>query len=483
MKKHILNLVWGNNNGGPAHETRKKTVGLAWLVVVCYLIILTFLTHLIRHEFVYAVEEFYDNSSGKILILTTQFLMAVSLAIFIWRLFLVLMYRPAKTCTDEQLPSCTVIVPAYNEGPQVLHTIRSIANSDYPLDRFSIIGIDDGSLDDTWHWLETAAAEFPGRVTILRQPVNSGKRHALYRGFRMSNCDIYVTVDSDSQVEPLTIRRLVSPFYWDQRVGAVAGNVRVLNRNDGIIPSMLEVLYAYSFDFIRTSQSMVNTVLCTPGALSAYRRDIVAGVLDEWLNQKFFGRPANIGEDRFMTNLILRNGYHVLFQQNAMVYTAAPTQYPDLCRMFLRWARSNIRETIVMSRFAFRRFRRSPATGARINLLQAWLNMIVGQFMKVVGLWYLILTPELVAINMLVGAAIAAIAPGVLYAIRYRIIDAIWAWPYGVFWMFGLSWIALFALVTPHKTGWLTRRTTDIQKNNPLSFHPVANLPQSFARE
>ncbi|MBU0733718.1 MAG: glycosyltransferase, partial [Proteobacteria bacterium] len=184
MKKHILNLVWGNNNGGPAHETRKKTVGLAWLVVVCYLIILTFLTHLIRHEFVYAVEEFYDNSSGKILILTTQFLMAVSLAIFIWRLFLVLMYRPAKTCTDEQLPSCTVIVPAYNEGPQVLHTIRSIANSDYPLDRFSIIGIDDGSLDDTWHWLETAAAEFPGRVTILRQPVNSGKRHALYRGFR-----------------------------------------------------------------------------------------------------------------------------------------------------------------------------------------------------------------------------------------------------------------------------------------------------------
>ena len=112
----------------------------------------------------------------------------------------------------------------------------------------------------------------------------------------------------------------------------------------------------FSFDFMRASQSMVKTVMCTPGALSAYRKSIVMGVLDEWVDQTFLGRPANIGEDRALTNLILRKGYDVVFQQSARVYTEVPVGYANLCKMYLRWARSNVRENPCHDRIYFYHF-------------------------------------------------------------------------------------------------------------------------------
>ena len=55
---------------------------------------------------------------------------------------------------------------------------------------------------------------------------------------------MFVTIDSDSEILPDTLRHLVSPFILDARVGAVAGNVRVLNLGDSFIPKMLEVSFA-----------------------------------------------------------------------------------------------------------------------------------------------------------------------------------------------------------------------------------------------
>lgn len=430
---------------------------LAKLMVLPALLLLGVIVFFMTEEYEVAWDMLQEAALGQILVVASKLLFMITFLAFVWRLILVLMYRPAKVCSDGELPTCTVIVPAYNEGRQVLETIRSIASSDYPVEKLSIIAVDDGSADDTWQWIQSAAREFPDRVIILRQPVNKGKRQALWEGFQQGKGKVYVTIDSDSLVEPQTIRRLVSPLVRDPRVGAVAGNVRVLNRNEGLIPRMLEVNFAYSFDFIRASQSAVNSVLCTPGALSAYRRDVVLNVLPQWLNQRFCGRPANIGEDRAMTNLVLRSGYHVHFQRDAVVYTKVPTKYRDLCRMFLRWARSNVRETIVLTRFAFRKFRKTPVTGTRINLLLGWRSMTVGQAMLVLAAEQFISLPMVFAVNLVVGSTIASLVPGLFYAIRYRSGNAVWATPYSCFWIFCLSWIGFYAVFTPHKSRWLTR--------------------------
>lgn len=378
--------------------------------------------------------------------------------VFLWRVVLVLMYRDGPSADDARLPTCSVIVPAYNEGPSVAQTLLSLAGCDYPAGKLQIIAIDDGSLDDTWHWMQQAAARAPGRIELVRLDHNRGKRHALYEGFHRSRGDILITVDSDSIVEPPALRRLASEFLDSPGVGSVGGNIRVLNRRSGWIPRMLDVTFAYSFDFIRTSQSQVDTVMCIPGALAAYRRDVVLFVLEEWVAQKFMGRPANIGEDRALTNLILRAGYACRYRRDAVCFTTVPADYRGLCRMFIRWARSNVRETLAMARFAFTPFRRCGMLGARVNLVHQIVGMFIYPFLLLGAAVLVWPYPVAGVVNFLVGCCVAACVPAAFYALRVRSLASLWAFPYSLFWLLGLAWINIYSLLTPHKSGWLTRQ-------------------------
>ncbi len=375
----------------------------------------------------------------------------------VWRIILAVQYRPIPDCETSRLPHCTVIVPAFNEGVQVYKTLKSLAASDYPKKKLQLIAVDDGSQDDTWDWIKKAKQELGKGLRIIRLQQNQGKRHALYSGFVKSTGSILITVDSDSMVEPLTVRHMVAPFVKDARVGAVAGNVRVLNRDRGMIPRMLDVAFVYSFDFMRASQSMVNTVMCTPGALSAYRRSVVMQVLPEWLHQTYCGRPANIGEDRAMTNLILRQGNHVLFQQNAMVYTEIPVTYTKLCKMYLRWGRSNVRETIAMSRFAFRKFRKGSMVGARVNLLSGWLSLIKTPLFVIALVKIIPRDFTAFGISIVAGILVFQSLAAGIYAWKYNRTSALWAYAYGLYGFVALFWIKPYALVTSHRSGWLTR--------------------------
>src|SRR5690625_1145314 len=318
-----------------------------------------------------------NNFGGRPLLLFGLSLLAINVLMLLFMLSLYLRYRSIPPVTDEQLLKTTVIVPAYNEGELVYKTLKSLVKSDFPKDKLQLIAIDDGSQDDTWIWMLKAKAELGDKVAIYQQPENRGKRHALHRGFKLATGEIFITVDSDSIVDKDTLRNMVSPFIKDQSCGAVAGNVRVLNRKKGLIPQMLEVSFAFSFEFIRSAQSTLGSVFCTPGALSAYRKEAVMNCLPEWINQTFMGQASTIGEDRAMTNMILKQGYKVFFQRNAYVFTNTPLEYRNLHKMFTRWERSNVRETIAMSKFAFTNFREGAKTPTRLLLLYYWSRLLL----------------------------------------------------------------------------------------------------------
>ena len=253
-------------------------------------------------------------------------LFGFGLLLLLWQVSFALRYKIFSTVSAEQLPSLTVVIPAYNEGSQIYDTVRSIMASDYPNERLQVICIDDGSIDDTWLWIRKAHKDFSGDITIIKQPYNQGKRAALMAGFAKAKGEVIVTIDSDSEVLPDTLANMASPFIHDDRVGSVAGHVRVLNLNGGMIPKILEVSFTSAFDFIRAGQSVYGGVFCTPGALSAYRTSALKPLLAEWSTQTFMGKPATIGEDRALTNLVLATGHRVVYQRNAVVLTKAPTK-------------------------------------------------------------------------------------------------------------------------------------------------------------
>ena len=398
-----------------------------------------------------------NSTWGFYLIVLAMSLLLLRLAFFLFNVVLYLRYKPVKSVSDDLLPACTVIVPAYNEGHLVWHTLKSLAASDYPAEKIQLIAIDDGSGDDTWQWMQKAKADLGDRLAIYQQPENKGKRHALYRGFQLGTGEIFVTVDSDSVVMPDTLRNLVSPFVTNAKCGAVAGNVQVLNNDKGIIPKMLNVSFVLSFEFMRSAESVLGSVLCTPGALSAYRRTAVFACLDEWINQTFMGQPSDIGEDRAMTNMIMKQGYHILFQRNACVLTNVPERYKGLYKMFIRWGRSNVRENIMMAQFVFKKFREQSKLGTRLLFLNQWLKLVMAYPFIVLMLVFILTHPVLFFGSTMFSILIASSFTVFFYAKRYNVSESFWAYSYSILYTFGLFWITPYAIATANRRGWLTR--------------------------
>ncbi|KAF2506751.1 glycosyltransferase family 2 protein [Flavobacterium zhairuonense] len=376
---------------------------------------------------------------------------------FLYNLYLYFRYKPIESVSDDLLPTCTVIVPAYNEGKLVWQTLMSLAESDFPQQKLQLLAIDDGSKDDTWYWMQQAKIKLGDRLEIYQQPENKGKRHALYRGFELGIGEVFVTVDSDSIVKKDTLRNLVSPFVVDKKCGAVAGNVHVLNNKKALLPKMLNVSFVMSFEFMRSAESMLGSVLCTPGSAAAYRKDAVFVCLPEWINQTFMGQPSDIGEDRAMTNMILKQGLHVLFQRNALVLTNVPEEYKGLYKMFIRWGRSNVRENIMMAQYVFKDFRNESKFGARLLFLNQSLKIIMSYPFLLFMLFFIAVHPVLFFSSTLLSIMIVSTFSVLFYAKRYSFSDAFWAYSYSIFYTFSLFWITPYAIATANKKGWLTR--------------------------
>ncbi len=402
-------------------------------------------------------EERMSSALGYGFLVIALALFAFKASFFLFKLYRYFRYKSIPSVTDNELPTCTVIVPAYNEGKQVFDTLMSLADSDYPGAKLQILSIDDGSKDDTWTWMKKAKRILGDRVDIYQQPQNQGKRHALYRGFHLGKGDVFVTVDSDSIVKPNTLRNLVSPFIVDEECGAVAGNIRVLNTKKALLPKMLDVSFVLSFEFVRSAESSLNSVLCTPGALAAYRRTAVFACLPEWINQTFMGKPSDIGEDRAMTNMILKQGHKVLFQRNAVAYTNVPEDYKGLYKMFIRWGRSNVRENIEMSKYVFTKFREGAKSGARLLFISQSLKIIMSYPFILFMLFFIVTHPVLFFSSTLFGILIVSSFSMMFYAKRYNLAESFWVFSYSILYTFALFWITPYAIATASKRGWLTR--------------------------
>ena len=128
----------------------------------------------------------------------------------------------------EVWPMISIIVPVFNEGPMIRHSLDSLLAQDYP--SFEIVVVDDGSHDETYlNAFLIRQREGGARVRLLTKP-NSGKADALNFGIAHAAGELVVCVDGDSLLEADALRQLAVHFS-EPRMGAVAGCVRVINRD------------------------------------------------------------------------------------------------------------------------------------------------------------------------------------------------------------------------------------------------------------
>jgi poly-beta-1,6 N-acetyl-D-glucosamine synthase len=222
-------------------------------------------------------------------------------------------------------PTVAVVVAAYNEEETISRTVQSILNDGYrPL---TVWVIDDGSSDGTSQAVDRAFRDEPN-VRIIRQ-ANGGKASALNHALELVDAEVMVCIDADTVLAAGSIQHLVNHFA-DNKVGAVAGNVRVGNRDENLLTRWQDVEYTTSQNLDRRAFGLLNGITVVPGAIGAWRTAAVRQVGGYMTD--------TLAEDMDLTWRIRMADYRIVNEPLAKAYTEAPDNLPALFKQRYRWA-------------------------------------------------------------------------------------------------------------------------------------------------
>lgn len=243
-----------------------------------------------------------------------------------------------------------VVIPFYNEAPDLL--LGSIMSALKAKGNKQVHVVNDGSTNDVTDVLRRAARL--GAV-IHSYPQNRGKRHALrYAVERIpQGVDYAIFTDSDTTFDPDTFINMVAALKTG-RIGGVAGDVRVSNEKANMLTRMVGAYYWTAFNIGRKSQSALGQVACSSGALAGYRMSVLRRIMPDLTGQVFAGKVCTYGEDRHLTQLVLRDGYDVVYEPRAVAYTDSPTGWRKFLKQQLRWRRGFVQEAVFGLTFLWR---------------------------------------------------------------------------------------------------------------------------------
>ncbi|HJW18765.1 MAG TPA: polysaccharide deacetylase family protein [Flavisolibacter sp.] len=231
----------------------------------------------------------------------------------------------------ENPPLVSVIVPAYNEEVNIVSSLQNLLKADYA--NYEIIFVDDGSSDDTY---ARVLDVFKGhhRIKAYTKP-NGGKASALNFGIATSKANYVVCIDADTKLKTDAISQLMKHFLLQkenqglEEIGAVAGNVKVGNEVN-LLTKWQAIEYISSQNFDRRAFAYLNAITVVPGAIGAFRKKAIeaAGGFT----------TDTLAEDCDLTIRILRAGYIIKNENNAIALTEAPEKTKQFLKQRLRWS-------------------------------------------------------------------------------------------------------------------------------------------------
>ncbi|MEI8271917.1 MAG: glycosyltransferase [Paludibacter sp.] len=231
--------------------------------------------------------------------------------------------KEEKSKPQNYYPKVSIIVPAYNEEVNAVRTVDYLLKATYP--DIEVIFVDDGSKDSTF---DIVSKTFAGneKVRVLTKP-NGGKAAALNFGIEKASGEILVCIDADTILPYDAIAKMI-PFFAEEKVGAVAGNVRVGNTVN-LLTNWQSIEYTTSQNFDRRAYDAVNAILVVPGAIGAFRKtamEVIGGFTTDTL-----------AEDCDLTLRMLRSGYVIRTCNESLALTEAPETVNNFMKQRSRW--------------------------------------------------------------------------------------------------------------------------------------------------
>jgi len=212
-------------------------------------------------------------------------------------------------------PSVSIIVPVYNEGRIIQYKLRNLASLDYPKALMQLIVVDSASSDDSAKQIEEFKAKNNDLdITVITESERRGKSRALNLALQHSKGQVVIVSDTDC-FWPRDMLKKALPYLADERVGAIAGQEKLLNPQQSWVTKTEDVFRESMFK-IQLGESKLYSTVQFEGGFGAYER----GALD--------GFDVETGSDDSGTAFnLVQKGLRTVVLPQATFYTFFPSTW------------------------------------------------------------------------------------------------------------------------------------------------------------
>jgi len=250
--------------------------------------------------------------------------------------------KRALTGARTFAPMVTVVVPAYNEERAIEHRIQNLLELNYPEEKMERLIGSDGSTDTT----VSKAKQFTGRgIKVVEFEKNRGRADVHNALVQIACGEIVVFTDADTRFEKDFVKEITRPFAVPA-VGCVVGRLIYQAKNTTI--SEAEAVYYNRWElWLKEAESRVGVLANGTGACMAIRKQLF--------------RPLTPVDDVDTATVIdvIRQGYTVVFAQDAIAYDVPPKSVAGELRYRVRATAKTIRS--LMGRMGFKLWLTRPA--------------------------------------------------------------------------------------------------------------------------
>ncbi|MBW2966252.1 glycosyltransferase family 2 protein [Candidatus Woesearchaeota archaeon] len=262
---------------------------------------------------------------GNIIMICSSFIFAL-LFLFLLSVFITSiasLFQKKENSNYE--PKISVVIPCYNEEKNIGNCLNAVYASDYPLKKIEVIVVDDGSTDKTVQTIEEYKKKY-SNIKIIRAD-HKGKSEALNRGIKKASYDIILTVDADTNIDKITLKKLVQPFV-NEKVGATNGSCIARNKNS-LLGLFQNIEYHYN-NLIRKSFSVLfNNGIWFYGAFACYKKEI--------LKKIGYFKKDSMTEDADIALEIYAAGYKTINVHDAVGHVLVPSSLKAFIKQRTRW--------------------------------------------------------------------------------------------------------------------------------------------------
>lgn len=217
--------------------------------------------------------------------------------------------KEAKAQLD--LPPLTLVVPAFHEAAVIEKKIQNSLALHYPKDRLFFLFVIDGPDDGT----NTIVRRYP-QVSLLAEPERHGKTAAINRAMAHVDTPIVVFTDANTLLHPDCLVKMM-PHYGDQRIGGVAGEKRIVDKEHSTVETGERLYWRYE-SMLKKAESRFYSVVGAAGELFSIRTALFQPVSENV-----------ILDDFVLSARVCLQGYRFVYEEGAFATETASVSFAE----------------------------------------------------------------------------------------------------------------------------------------------------------